>query len=255
MRFKLIQPQIVISIATIASLAIFTWPLFIESTFASDAQVAQTVFIFLMPALILFVLAQYSAGGIETRQLAILGVLTALNSVIRLLGAGVAGIETVFFLIIIGAFVFRSSFGFALGALSLLVSAVLSGGIGPWLPFQMMAAALVGVGAGLLPRFHNRVLQILCLAAYAVFASFAYGALMTLWNWPYLAGIGTTLSYLPGAGLIDNLERFWQYQILTGGLAWDAGRAITTVILIGLTAPALIATLERAATRAGFRKY
>ena len=249
MRYKLIQSKILISIASLASLAIFTWPLFIQSSFASDSQVAQTVFIFLMPALIVFVLAEYSAGGIDTRQLAILGVLTALNSVVRLLGAGVAGIETVFFLIIIGAFVFRSSFGFALGALSLLVSAVLSGGIGPWLPFQMMAAALVGVGAGLLPRFTNRVIQILCLA------SFTYGALMTLWNWPYLAGIGTTLSYLPGAGLFANLERFWQYQILTGGLAWDAGRAITTVILIGLTAPALIATLERAATRAGFRKY
>jgi multisubunit Na+/H+ antiporter MnhG subunit len=39
---------------------------------------------------------------------------------------------------------------------------------------------------------------------------------------------------------------------LTGGLLWDTGRAITTGVLIWLTAPALLTTLGRAAVRAGF---
>jgi energy-coupling factor transport system substrate-specific component len=77
---------------------------------------------------------------------------------------------------------------------------------------------------------------------------------MTLWNWPFLAGSDSSLSYSAGAGVIKNLETFWQYQILTGGLAWDAGRAVTTVILIAVTAPALLATLRRAASRAGVKK-
>jgi hypothetical protein len=76
---------------------------------------------------------------------------------------------------------------------------------------------------------------------------------MTLWNWPFLAGLGTSLSFEPGAGFVSNLQKFWQYQIFTGGLLWDAGRAITTSILIFLTAPALLTTLRRAASRAGIK--
>jgi energy-coupling factor transport system substrate-specific component len=94
-------------------------------------------------------------------------------------------------------------------------------------------------------------LQKILLVAYAVIASFIYGGLMTMWNWPYLAGVGTQLSYVPGDALLSNLTRFIQYEIVTGGLVWDLGRAITTSVLILLTGTALIATLRRAATRAG----
>jgi multisubunit Na+/H+ antiporter MnhG subunit len=45
-----------------------------------------------------------------------------------------------------------------------------------------------------------------------------------------------------------------QYEIVTGGLLWDLGRAITTSVLLLLTAPALLATLNRVATRAGIEK-
>jgi energy-coupling factor transport system substrate-specific component len=143
--------------------------------------------------------------------------------------------------------VFGSDFGFLLGATSLLVSGILTGGVGPWLPFQMMAAGLVGLGAGLLPKVRR---PRLILIAYAVIGAFVYGALMTLWNWPFLAGTDTAISYLPGEGLAANIQRFFAYELFTGGLLWDAGRAITTSVLIWLTAPALITTLNRAATRA-----
>jgi energy-coupling factor transport system substrate-specific component len=73
-----------------------------------------------------------------------------------------------------------------------------------------------------------------------------------MWNWPFLAGTGTDVSYVAGAGLIENLRRFVNYEVFTGGLVWDAGRALTTSILLLLTAPALLATLNRAANRAGF---
>ena len=57
---------------------------------------------------LILVLVEFSSGDIGAKQLALLGVLIALNAVIRLLGAGTAGIETAFFLIILGAFVFGS---------------------------------------------------------------------------------------------------------------------------------------------------
>ena len=243
----------ILAVAALGGLVMFIWPLLIQSPGLNDASLAQATFIVMMPILILLVLTEVSAGGISPQWLALLAVLTALNSIVRMLGAGFAGIETAFFLIIIAGYVFRSSFGFAMGMLSLFLSALLTGGVGPWLPFQMMAAGLVGIGAGMLPRLKKTWSQIALLIAYAVIASFSYGALMTLWNWPFLAGVESGLSYLPGAGVWQNLQRFWQYQILTGGLIWDAGRAVTTAVLISVTGPALLAALSRAASRAGIR--
>jgi len=42
-------------------------------------------------------------------------------------------------------------FGFVLGNAAMFASAALTGGGGPWLPFQMLAAGGVGVVAGLVP--------------------------------------------------------------------------------------------------------
>lgn len=244
-----------LSLAALAAFLMFTWPLFISAQGQSQAQVAQLAFLILMPAVLLLTLNEYTSGNLDSRQLALLGVLTALNALLRMLGAGAAGIETSFFLIIISAYVFGPGFGFLMGSLSLLVSGIITGGVGPWLPFQMMAAALIGLGAGLLPKAKPVWLQILLLNSFALVASFAYGALLTMWNWPFLAGVGTDLSYESGAGVLENLIRFWQYEILTGGLIWDAGRAVTTILLITVTAPALLTTLKRAANRAGIESF
>jgi energy-coupling factor transport system substrate-specific component len=89
---------------------------------------------------------------------------------------------------------------------------------------------------------------------YSIPASFSYGFLMTLWNWPFLAGSESSIYYLAGAGVMENLVRFVQFQILTGGLIWDLGRAITTVALIAITGPLLLGSLQRAAGKAGFVK-
>ena len=248
---KILISRLSITMAGFGSLLMFAWPLLIAQSTTSETQLAQSVFIVLMPLILLLILVEFATGDIGSKQLALLGVLVALNAVIRLLGAGTAGIETSFFLIILGAYVFGSGFGFILGAGSIFVSALITGGVGPWLPFQMMAAALVGLGAGLIPHVKRSWLTKTYLVSYAVIAAFGYGALMTLWNWPYLAGTGTQISYVAGDPLISNLTRFLQYEIVTGGLVWDTGRAITTSVLILLTGTALIATLQRAATRAG----
>ncbi|MEY2693882.1 MAG: hypothetical protein RL142_230 [Actinomycetota bacterium] len=184
----------------------------------------------------------------DSKRIALLGTLAALNSVVRLLGAGVAGVETAFALIIIAGYVLGARFGLALGALSITTSALMSGGVGPWLPFQIAAAAIVGLGAGLLPKPKNSKLQKLTMSVYAVFAAYLYGALMTLWTWPLIAG-GTVLGFEEGADLWTNLIKFFTYELVSGGLLWDTGRAITTVVLILLTASTLTTTLERAATR------
>jgi energy-coupling factor transport system substrate-specific component len=241
--------SLVVTLSAAASIMMFTWPLFLQSADSNQVGIAQAAFIALMPALLVIILVEFGAGNLDSRRLAVLGLLIALNSGIRLLGAGVSGIETAFFLIIIGGFVFGASFGFILGSGSLLVSALLGAGVGPWLPFQMMAAGLVGICAGLLGLVHWKK-PLLAVGLFSVPASFLYGALMTMWNWPFLAGLGSSLSFNPGAPLGVNLLGFIKYELLTGGLLWDFGRAATTVTLIALTGKTLLATLNRAANRA-----
>lgn len=229
----------------------FCWPLFIEPQAAANASTAQFAMAISASMLLILILIELLYKGLGPRQLAVLAVLIALNAVIRLLGAGVAGIETAFFLVIISAYVFGSTFGFLLGSASLLVSALISGGFGPWLPFQMLAISLIGLVAGLMPKVRRPKLV---LSLFSVPASFAYGALMTMWNWPYLAGSGSSVSFSAGAGIFENLTRFIRFEIVTGGLIWDLGRAVTTVILIAVIGTTLLATLNRAAGRAAVVK-
>ena len=187
---------------------------------------------------------------LNNRRIALLGVLAAVNSIVRLMGVGIAGMETAFALIIISGFVFGARFGAMLGTISILASALISGGVGPWLPFQLLAAAIVGFGAGFIPRRF----YLIGMSVYAVISSYVYGALMTFWTWPLFTGSNTSLSVVENGSLVENLWRFVQFEFVTGGLLWDTGRAITTTTLILLIGKALVTILERAATRADFAK-
>lgn len=242
------------SAVALLSLIAFIWPVLLDTAASNQAKVAQTTFLILMPLLIGLMLVAVGSRSLNSRQIAVLGVLIALNSVVRMLGAGTAGIETIFFLILIGGYALGASFGYLLGAGSMLVSALLTGGFGPWLPFQMMAAGLLGYLVGYLPRPRHRWVQLVWLSAFGALGAYLYGALLTMWNWPYLAGAGGSLGYLPGASVPSNLWRFFKFELVTGGLLWDTGRAVTTLVLLWLTAPALLTTLSRVARKAGFEK-
>nr|MBA3251134.1 ECF transporter S component [Geodermatophilaceae bacterium] len=152
--------------------------------------------------------------------------------------------------IILGGRAFGPGFGFVLGSTSLFASALLIGGVGPWLPFQMFAAAWVAMGAGLLPRVAGRA-EVLLLAAYGFVAAFFYGLVMNLSFWPFAIGPATSISFVPGDPVLDNLTRFVAYDLATS-LGWDFGRALTTALLVALTAAPMLRALRRAGRRAAF---
>jgi energy-coupling factor transport system substrate-specific component len=200
-------------------------------------------------------LAEVSEGGMDPRVLAILGVLSAANALLRGVSAGTAGVELVFFLLILAGRVFGPGFGFVLGCTSLFASALMTAGVGPWLPFQMLVSAWVGMGAGLLPRRLRGRAELLMLVGYGIVASYAFGLLMNLSGWPFVLGIEVTghagsLSYVPGAPLLENLHRFAVYTLLTSTGSWDTGRAITTSVALLVLGPAVLTTLRRASRRA-----
>ena len=247
----------VLALASLAGLMMLCWPLLLN---AQPGQRVEPPFIFLalLPLVMVVVLAEMGEGGMDSRVLAVLGVLSAINAVMRGLGAGTAGIELVFFLLVLGGRVFGAGFGFALGCTSLFASALLTAGVGPWLPFQMICAAWVGMGAGFLPRRVGGRAEIVMLCAYAVVAAYLYGLLMNLSYWPFTLGIVVpghegSLAYVAGAPVLENAHRFLVYTLLTSTGGWDTGRAITTAVAIAVRGPAILTTLRRAARRAVVR--
>lgn len=251
------RSALVLTAASVAGLLMFIWPLLITPG-AEQSRVDQPfLFMALMPVVVLVVVAELSEGGLDSKALAMLGVLSAINAAVRPLGAGVAGVELVFFLLILGGRVFGAGFGFVLGCTSLFASALLTSGVGPWLPFQMLCAAWVGMGAGLLPRRPTGRAEIAMLAVYGIAAAYAFGLLMNLSSWPFTLGIAVpgatdSLAMVPGDPIWENLQRFGIFTLLTSFWGWDTGRAITNALLIVTLGPAVLATLRRAARRARY---
>lgn len=244
----------VLGVASLGGLMMLCWPLLLKVP--EDTRVDPPfLFLALLPIVIAVVLAELSEGGMDARVLAILGVLSALNAILRTVSAGTAGVEFVFFLLILGGRVFGAGFGFVLGCTSLFASALMTAGVGPWLPFQMLVSAWIGMGAGLLPKRFTGRAEIALLVVYGIFAAYAFGLLMNLSGWPFLLGVQVpghegALSYVAGAPLLDNLRTFATYTLITSTGSFDTGRAITNTVALVVLGPAILTTLRRAAKRA-----
>ena len=240
----------VLVLASAVSAAGFVWPFFF-----SGEKLPRTQIFFWVAITIAFVLTivEVSNSRLDAKSVALLGVLSALIAALRPLGAGVAGIEPMWFLLILSARVFGPSFGFLLGLISLFVSALLTGGLGPWLVYQMFAAAWIGLIAGLLPgRSGLRgKKEIALLMFFGVIAAELFGILMDLQIWPWIFGADTQLSYLPGAAIGENISRFFTFHLLTA-MAWDVPRAIFTAGLILIAGNPVLAALRRTYVRAAF---
>ena len=249
-----------LAVASLLGLMTLCWPLLVRVDDGVSRIDPPFLFLLLLPVVIAVVVAEMSEGGMDARVLAILGVLSAANALMRVLSAGTAGVELVFFLLILAGRVFGAGFGFVLGVTSLFASALMTAGVGPWLPFQMLCAAWVGLGAGLLPRraFGRAISgrwEIAMLAAYGVVAAYLFGALMNLSGWPFLLGVAVPgasgdLTFDPTAGPLHNLRTFAAYTLITSTGSFDTGRAITTAVAVVVLGPAVLTTLRRASRRA-----
>lgn len=89
------------------------------------------------------------------------------------------------------------------------------------------------------------------LALYGALSGYLFGFMLNLSFWPFAVDPHSTISYLPGASLDTNVQRYLIFDGTTS-LGWDTGRAITNFLLILLVGPAMLATFRRAARRAAF---
>ncbi|GAB4567503.1 MAG: ECF transporter S component [Anaerolineae bacterium] len=180
------------------------------------------------------VVANLTLGAMNSKHVALLGVLAAVSAVLRAV-PGPQGFSAIFFIPILAGYVYGPSFGFLLGALALLTSALLGGGVGPWLPYQMFATGWMGLLSGMLPSRHLARLgrlEVLMLATWAFLLGLTFGAIMNLWFWPFVFQPGSShLYWEPGISASETLRRYAAFYLVTS-LGWDLWRAIGNALLV-----------------------
>ena len=238
---------------SVVGLLAFVWPMLAPpgSQILAHASDAPLIFGLLVPLLLAVTMSLVAEGAVGAKAIALLGVLAATAAALRAIGAGIAGLEPIWIVIVLGGYALGAGFGFVLGAVCLLASALLTGGVGPWLPFQMIAAAWVGVGAGLLAGRLPRQWEVPALALYATVAAVAYGWLLNLWFWPTMTGLPEPIAFAPGAGWAENLRHWFSFNVTTS-LGYDIPRAVLTCVAVLLLGRRVLDSLRRASRVAAF---
>ncbi len=246
---------------SLAALACFAWPLVIPASSGQSPVVPAVLVCLVVPVLAVVAVIVADRGVVGSPNaatfVAMLGLLAAAGTLARLFASAAGGVEAIFIILIIGGAAFGPRFGFLLGMVTIGVSALAWGMVGPWVPFQMFATAWVGAGAGLVSLAIRRVTrratarqrrwsEFATLSVYGIVAAYLYGALLNLWFWPFAVGGETSISYEAGAAVGLNLSHFVVYTLVTSTLTWDTVRAATTVVGLIVMGPALMAGLRRA---------
>jgi energy-coupling factor transport system substrate-specific component len=200
----------------------------------------------LLTLCLLALLVEAQGETTSAKFVATLGILVAMTSVLRFIEVaipGPGGFSPVFVPIILAGYVFGARFGFLMGSLTLLASALITGGVGPWLPYQMFTAGWVGLTAGWLPQLKRPYLELALLSFFALLWGLGYGAVMNVYFWPYIAG-EAALSWQPGAGWQSAVSRYLAFYLATSFL-WDVARGVGNVaFMLAVGLPALRALVR-----------
>jgi energy-coupling factor transport system substrate-specific component len=218
----------------------------------AHTQDAALVFAVLIALCLGAVLGSLLGSGLNAKMVAALGVLTAANAVLRAV-PGPVGFSAMQALPILAGYCYGPMFGYLLGTLSVGVSALLGAGVGPWLPYQMLAIGWVGLTSGWLPNLRRRPrLELLVLAAWGIGWGMAFGLIMNLWFWPFIFDPAQADVYWkPGIGALQTLRRYLAFYAVTSAW-WDLGRAAGNVALIGLFGRPMLRLFRRFGRRFSF---
>ncbi|MGI6741790.1 MAG: ECF transporter S component [Brevefilum sp.] len=248
---------IVFLLGCLSLLAPFIFP---QTRLAGASQASYPIMVSLIILLcVLIIIFESQAHFLDSKMIAFLGVLIAINAGLRFLEnaiPGPAGFSPIFFLIILVGYFFGSRVGFLMGAMTMFISGLITGGIGPWLPGQMITAGWVGQSASSL-RFITRKFnlqgkasEIILLSTFGAVWGLLFGLVMNLWFWPFLS-TSPELMWLPKASLGENLGRYFAYYLATS-LVWDVTRSIGNVLIISALASSVIKIFQRFHIRFAF---
>lgn len=251
-------------LASLVGAGAFLYPFFVPR-FEPPAGLAHTVDSPLLLAVVgglslaALVIEVQGEAASDAKQMALLGVLVGLNAVLSFLETAVpgpGGFSPIFFLIILAAYVFGARFGFLLGTLTMFVGALITGGVGPWLPYRMLVAGWIGLTtpvvqrAGRLFDATGSRLEVALLVVFGAVWGLLFGALMNLWFWPFASGPGEQY-WRVGLTVAEALRRYLVFYVTTS-LLWDLARVIGTGAMIALFGRPTLRALRRFKRRFSF---
>jgi energy-coupling factor transport system substrate-specific component len=251
--FSIIISILIYGFSTALGVIALAYPFFIPATVENTpmglARMGEMPLMLTVLLGLCLVVLLYEAQGqaINTKLIALLGVLVAINAALRFIEVaipGPGGFSPIFFLIILTGYIYGGKFGFLMGSLTMFVSALVTGGVGPWLPSQMFAAGWAGMSASFCRplvhglRLENKRGEVVILAIFGVLWGFLYGFIMNLWSWPFIAGPAEQY-WAPGTGFAETLNRYLAYYVVTS-LGWDILRAAgNALVILGFGSPTL----------------
>ncbi len=251
----------ILALVSLVGIASFLYPFFQPSVQATatpgalaHAQDAPLMFMLLIVLSLGAVMGNMlgGSGGLNAKMIAVLGVLTAINAVLRVV-PGPTGFSAMYVLPILTGYCYGPTFGYLLGALSLAVSALLGAGIGPWLPYQMFALGWVGLTSAWLPKLrrHPRI-EIAFLSVWGFGWGIVYGVVMNVWFWPFVFDpIQAGIYWQPGIGPWEAMKRYLAFYVVTS-VWWDLGRAAGNAVLLALLGVPILRALRRFGRRFTF---
>jgi energy-coupling factor transport system substrate-specific component len=187
------------------------------------------------------------ARRLDARSLALLAALAAIDAAARaVVITGIGGFSPIFLLILCGGYVFGAGYGFILGAVSLLVSALVTGSLGPWVPYQLFAVGWVGAAAGVAGRFRRGRpggRDVAVLVATGVVTGYAFGAAMDVWNWTFYQS-APGLGFHLGMPIALAVRHFGRFYVVTS-LAYDTFRAVGNAVLVAAVGLPVLVALSR----------
>ena len=241
-----------VGVVSLVGIFLFVWP-FLGSGLPANTP-AWTLTLACVAGLFL---VEAGTRQLDSRAVALLAAIAAIDTALRLaVIQGIGGFSPIFFLVLCAGYVFGTSFGFLAGALSMLVSALAGGGVGPWVPYQIFAVGWVGVAAGLAGHWRRSSgtagwRDILVLAGVGAVTGYLVGALLDITDWVPVYRGNPSLGWLPGMDPVTSLEHFGRFYLLTS-LAYDTFRAVGNVLMVLVLGAPVLAALGRLRARLTF---
>lgn len=212
------MPRFAAAAACLAALGAAVW------TVRSPDRAGLSLLV-VVAALLVAGFSWFESGPGSAKELALVATLAGVAAAGRVLFAAVPGVQPVTVITVAAGAALGARAGFAVGALSALVSNLFLGQ-GPWTPWQMLAWGGCGLaGAALRPVIRRRV----PFAALCLVLGFAFSTLMDVWLW---------LGFYPHT---------WEALalVLGRGVWFSAAHAAGNVALALAVGPELRRVLER----------
>jgi energy-coupling factor transport system substrate-specific component len=239
-----------VALVSVAGVALFAWP------FAgSDLPASTPAWGLTLAALAALFLVEAGTRQLDARGVALLAAIAAIDTALRLaVIEGIGGFSPIYFLVLCAGYALGPSYGFLAGALSILVSALAGGGVGPWVPYQVFAVGWVGAVAGIVGRWASPLpgrRDVIMLAAVGALMGWVVGALLDIQDWVAVYRGNPTIGWQAGIDPVTALIHFGRYYLLTS-LAYDTFRAAGNVAMVLALGAPVLAALARLRARLSF---